>query len=143
MDRANYEYQRKSNVQRMSMSGLLMWIYVHVDVCVCVYVCSYSLKHFHHVLHRTFGADVTPQERRCQATWRQTSNRQSTAVSSVRPLATTSLSVPFYPPLHHNLLWHRRVNNSIYFTVPTLLFFFYHQSSKYTCTYPSINIGIF
>jgi len=41
---------------------------------------------------RYFGQDSS-----CQATWRQTSDRQSTAVSPVRPLANRYLTVPFCP----------------------------------------------
>lgn len=47
--------------------------------------------------------DITPPESRCQSTWRQTSDRQSTAVSP-SDLSRPRLTVPFYPPLHHNLL---------------------------------------
>lgn len=41
---------------------------------------------------RYFGQDSS-----CQATWRQTSDRQSTAVSPVRPLANRHLTVSFCP----------------------------------------------
>lgn len=70
------------------------------------------------------GWRYSRQDSCCQATWRQTSDRQSTAVSPVRPFANRHLTVPFCPlePFHHNLLWYCHVNNSIYFAGNPIIF---------------------